>query len=201
MVANGRRFNPQPPVARGGFLLYTWYMKLVGLFVGLLLTLILLLVGFYYIAMRPAQLAGAERLKDYLPDPILTPGVLDTSIAQENITSTICVRGYASSKRVGVSAQKEKSLREYERKDAILDHLVPISLGGHPSDPKNLWAQDVIQSKMKDRLEYALYASVCSGSLSLTDAQNMIALNWYKIYVANELETKLGAEAIDPDDL
>jgi len=31
---------------------------------------------------------------------------------------------------------KEKRLAEYEE-----DHLIPLQLGGHPTDPKNLWPE------------------------------------------------------------
>jgi hypothetical protein len=41
---------------------------------------------------------GVARAGD-LPDPRITPGAIDTSITQENIHQTVCVKGYTKTVR------------------------------------------------------------------------------------------------------
>lgn len=41
------------------------------------------------------------------------------------------------------------------------DHLVSLSLGGAPKDPRNLWPQPLAQAKVDDKFEYDLYRRVC----------------------------------------
>ena len=51
------------------------------------------------------------------------------------------------------------------------DHLISLELGGHPTDPRNLWPEPYPRAAAVDRLENELHAKVCSGALSLRDAQ------------------------------
>ena len=69
-----------------------------------------------------------------------------------------------------------------------LDHLVPLELGGAPADPRNLWLEPYEAPKgpaaagtgaqSKDAVENAARSAVCSGRVSLVDAQRAIAANW-----------------------
>jgi hypothetical protein len=71
------------------------------------------------------------------------------------------------------------------------DHLIPLALGGAPYDPRNLWPEprasaDGWNASVKDELEAALPRLVCSGRVSLADAQRAIATDWiaaYRFYV------------------
>jgi hypothetical protein len=45
-------------------------------------------------------------------------------------------------------------------------------------EPRNIFPG----AKEKDEVEDYLHRQVCSGALSLTDAQQEIASNWYEIY-------------------
>ena len=68
------------------------------------------------------------------------------------------------------------SLSNYE-----LDHLIPLEIGGAPSDVKNLWPEARYgdpNSLEKDGIENYLHNQVCSGSMSLSEAQKEIATNW-----------------------
>jgi hypothetical protein len=124
-----------------------------------------------------------------LPDAICTPGVADQRVTQDNIQATICVRGYTKTVRppaAYTNSLKQQQITEYGYSDTNVadyeeDHLIPLELGGHPTDPKNLWPQPrtgVHPASEKDRVENALHARVCSGLVSLAAAQAAIARNW-----------------------
>jgi hypothetical protein len=51
------------------------------------------------------------------------------------------------------------------------DHLISLELGGAPRDPRNLWPEPRPRADEVDRIENELNAKVCSGGLSLADAQ------------------------------
>src|SRR5450759_1605772 len=69
------------------------------------------------------------------------------------------------------------------------DHLIPLELGGAPSDPRNLWPEAYLVSlsdgrsvgaHVKDQLENKLKALVCAGSLPLAVARQEIATDWVR---------------------
>lgn len=120
-----------------------------------------------------------------LPDPVCTPGVLNPSVSQATIRSTICVRGWTATVRPPVSytsALKVSGMRAYGFTDSISaheeDHLVPLELGGAPSDPLNLWPEPGASFNPKDSTELRLKNDVCAGRRTLADAQQRIAWNW-----------------------
>ena len=51
------------------------------------------------------------------------------------------------------------------------DHLISLELGGHPTDPRNLWPEPYPRATEMDGIENELNAKVCSGGLSLDAAQ------------------------------
>ncbi len=141
----------------------------------------------------------------YLPNPQLTPGAYNSAVTQDTIQTTICVPGYSSSIRPPVSytdALKVKQLSDpaygdtadQNTADYEEDHFVPLSIGGNPTDPKNLWPQPrntpVWNANTKDTLEYTLYKDVCAGIISLATAQQAIVTDWvqaFKTYVSASL--------------
>lgn len=120
-----------------------------------------------------------------MPDPICTPGAIDPGVTQENISETICSRGYTASVRPPVSYTSSLKVKqmalyaetgppsEYEE-----DHLIPLELGGHPTDPRNLWPQPGASPNEKDRIENRLRELVCAGTVPLARAQVAIAADW-----------------------
>jgi hypothetical protein len=135
-----------------------------------------------------------------LPHPQLTPDV-----TQDNISSTICVRGWTRTVRppeaftrdlkrqqIAQYGYTDTDLRDYEE-----DHLIPRELGGAPADPRNLWprpheAPDGWGSYAKDKLEGRLNALVCNGALPLDGARAAIATDWvaaFRQYVGPEPST------------
>lgn len=131
-----------------------------------------------------------------LPDPLCTPGAIDTTVTQADIGSTICTSGYTSSVRppeAMTEAAKDQSMDAYDSQgsasDYEYDHLVPLELGGS-SDVRNLWPEldtgspsqfdstDSYGENAKDGVEDRLNAAVCAGDVTLAAAQQAIAANW-----------------------
>jgi len=110
--------------------------------------------------------------------PMLTPGALNPDVTQVNIHSTICVPGWTATIRPPpdyTDALKVKQMREYGETGPPSayeeDHLISLELGGAPRDPRNLWPEPRPRADEVDRIENELNAKVCSGELSLADAQ------------------------------
>ena len=108
----------------------------------------------------------------------LTPGVLNAAVTQANTASTICRRGWTRTIRPPVSytnALKATGLRRYRLRGPPSafqeDHLISLELGGDPVDPRNLWPEPYPRAAAVDRIENDLNHRVCTGSLSLADAQ------------------------------
>jgi hypothetical protein len=111
-------------------------------------------------------------------DPIRTPGVLNPDVTQASIAATICMHGWTRTIRPPTTytdALKRKQLREYGLAGPLSgyqeDHLLRLELGGHPTDPRNLWPEPYPRAARVDAIENALNAQVCGGSLSLDAAQ------------------------------
>jgi hypothetical protein len=143
----------------------------------------------FLLLSSPAAFAGS------LPDPRITPGATNPEVTQENIERTICVPGWTKAVRppVGYTLNlKAEQILQYgysDRRNSSYeeDHLIPLDLGGHPTDPRNLWPEpldppDGWGTERKDELEYRLNRLVCSGRLPLADAQVLIARNWIDAY-------------------
>jgi len=108
----------------------------------------------------------------------LTPGVLNPAVSQSTIRATICRRGWTRTIRPPVSYTndlKRKGLRAYGLRGPPSgyqeDHLISLELGGHPTDPRNLWPEPYPRASDVDSIENDLNAKVCSGRLSLEAAQ------------------------------
>ena len=135
----------------------------------------------------------SEAVASDLPDIKLTPGAIDSSITEDNIQKTICVRGYTKTVRPPAyytNALKKKQMAAYGYSDVDPrhyeeDHLIPLSIGGNPRDPLNLWPQPRISewnAEKKDILEFKLYKLVCDGTVSLDEARRDISSNWIETY-------------------
>ena len=71
-----------------------------------------------------------------------------------------------------------------------------LELGGHPRDPKNLWPEmwgtpgtpltsrgpfppHLVGAKARDAVENQLHKEVCAGTLTLQEAQHIIAIDGF----------------------
>jgi len=130
-----------------------------------------------------------------LPNPQITPGAIDPAVTPQNLQSTVCVKGYTATvrpdKRV-TNRLKREQIRQYRYDDTNprnyeQDHLIPLSIGGNPSDPRNMWPQPrdgAWGADEKNDLEFIAYRLVCNGQLNLKEAQRRIATNWIEAYQA-----------------
>ena len=114
----------------------------------------------------------------YYADAALTPGALNPAVSQATIGSTICVAGWTRTIRPPADytgALKLRQMREYDAHGPPSvfqeDHLISLELGGAPIDPRNLWPQPRPWADEVDRTENRLREEVCSGRLSLAEAQ------------------------------
>lgn len=122
------------------------------------------------------------------------PGAINPAVGQSNIEKTICVPGWTKTIRPPASYTtklKIQQLREagvhggasyYEE-----DHKVPLEVGGHPTDPRNLspqpWdAPDGYDAHHKDRLENYIRGRVCHQGMSLRDGQAAFLGDWKAAY-------------------
>jgi hypothetical protein len=121
----------------------------------------------------------SSRSKGPFPaDPMRTPGVLNPGVTQANIATTICKHGWTRTIRPPTdytNALKVKQMREYAAGGSPAqyqeDHLISLELGGHPTDARNLWPEPYPRAAEVDSIENDLNAKVCSGSMSLDEAQ------------------------------
>ena len=124
-----------------------------------------------------------------LPDPSTTPGEVNPNVTQANVQSTVCVRGYTKSIRPPAyftNKLKKQQMRKYGYTDTNPrhfeeDHLIALSIGGAPDDPRNLWPEPRNSewgAEKKDQLEFVMYKMVCAQEISLADAQHAMASNW-----------------------
>jgi hypothetical protein len=138
-----------------------------------LVAVALLLLGIAVVAPH-----RSSQKSPYHADLARTPGVINPDVTQANIGSTICKRGWTKTIRPPTdytNALKVKQLREYgvggELSDYQEDHLISLEVGGHPTDPRNLWPEPYPRASEMDGIENDLNDKVCSGELSLQEAQ------------------------------
>lgn len=135
----------------------------------------LLLVAAVVLVLARGHGHGAHAI---LADPVRTPGVLNPDVTQTNIRSTICRHGWTATIRPPTSYTndlKRKQMRQYGETGSLSDyqedHLISLELGGNPTDPRNLWPEPYPRAADVDKIENELNADVCSGRLTLADAQ------------------------------
>jgi len=153
-----------------------------------------LFTGFLFLlVLFPAHGAHAQR-DPALPDPSLTPGVLNPAVTPETIDSTICVRGWTATIRPPAAytgALKRRQLVQYgyadiDPRDYEEDHRVPLEAGGHPSDPRNLWPEPRLGScpaVQKDQLENFVHRAICQRRISLAEGQAAFTGDWRAAYL------------------
>jgi hypothetical protein len=160
-----------------------------------ILTILLILI------MSGCRATNALAQVNSLPSAA-TPGATYPGITQKNIAKTICNYGNWSTQSIRppqsyTDSLKKKQIVQFGYIDTKMadyeeDHLIALTIGGNPRDPRNLWPQPwngVWNAHVKDRLEVKLNKLVCTGKLTLQQAQKAIATNWiatYQQYVSSK---------------
>jgi hypothetical protein len=140
------------------------------------LVIALALVAVVVVLFAPGR--GGRGAHSILADPVRTPGVLNPDVTQANIRSTICKHGWTATIRPPVSytnALKARQMRQYGEtgspSDYQEDHLISLEMGGSPTDPRNLWPEPYPRASEMDKIENELNDEICSGHLTLAEAQ------------------------------
>jgi hypothetical protein len=139
------------------------------------LLIALLLLTAVVVAFAPLHPHGTHAI---LADPVRSPGVLNPDVTQANIRSTICRQGWTTTIRPPTDYTndlKRKQMPLYGETGSLSDyqedHLISLELGGNPTDPRNLWPEPYPRAADVDKIENELNAEVCSGQLTLAQAQ------------------------------
>jgi len=120
-----------------------------------------------------------------LSDAACTPGAIIATATKDQI----CRPGYATSVRNVPDSEKnqvyaEYGIRSHRTGEYEVDHLISLELGGS-NDIANLWPEAANPRPgfhEKDQVENYLHDQVCSGAVSLSQAQAQIATNWLTVY-------------------
>jgi hypothetical protein len=148
------------------------------------------------LALLAGRRAQAQSTKtgppEIYPDAFLTPGEAFLTVG----AAQVCASGYARTARAVSNATRIAVFAAYglapDGMSYELDHFIPLELGGDNA-PANLWPEPytVPGAHEKDVVENYLHDRVCTGTLDLVDAQNLIADDWYAVYLALQGEGTL----------
>jgi hypothetical protein len=115
--------------------------------------------------------------------------VLNPAVTQSDIDTTICRSGWTKTIRPPASytgALKRQQIQAEGLTGPIssyeLDHRVPLELGGAPRDPMNLSPELGASPNPKDHDESTFRELVCSGQLTLAEAQQQFIAKWLAAY-------------------
>jgi hypothetical protein len=169
-----------------------------------------IIVGFFLIGLVAAGASAAVPTASVKPNAAVTPGALNPAVTQANIKENICKANWTTTVRPTVTytnklkatqlATTYKSFVAIYGADASKyeeDHLISLQLGGSPTDPKNLWPEPYAgdNARKKDVVETALKRLICSGGITLADAQKAVAKDWVAAY--NKYTSAADIKAVD----
>jgi len=120
-----------------------------------------------------------------MPDHPCTPGAIFTTVTK----AQVCTSGYSSTVRNVSTTEKNQVYAEYgvtthTSGQYEVDHFISLELGGS-NDIANLWPEAASPTPgfhQKDEVENYLHQQLCSGQISLTEAQELISVHWLDAY-------------------
>ncbi len=166
----------------------------------LFITLILFGVWQYYISNKKENTAVTQTtifipdkqtkfldcvINGKYPDHACTPGAIFTTATKEQV----CTSGYSKSVRdVPESVKKavyaEYNITHHSTGEYEVDHFISLELGGS-NDTSNLFPESADPRPgfhEKDKVENYLHDQVCSGKMTLNEAQREISSDWYEVF-------------------
>lgn len=125
------------------------------------------------------------QVQSKLADSACTPGAIISTATKDQI----CTPGYSKNVRDVTTSEKNQVYDEYgithhSAGEYEVDHLISLELGGS-NDIANLWpeaAEPRPGFHEKDKVENYLHDQMCSGAISLQQAQVEIATDWMAVY-------------------
>jgi hypothetical protein len=121
---------------------------------------------------------GQPKLSPDRASWLLTPGVVNPDVTQGSIGTTICAQGWTQTVRPpsGYTDElKVEQMKAYGRRgttsDYQEDHLISLELGGHPTDPRNLWPEPIERATAVDSIENELNRKICAGEITLDEGR------------------------------
>jgi hypothetical protein len=151
------------------------------------------------LTVAPTQVAtrAATPTQKHTPVPSADPChsggvtycVLNPDVTQATIGQTICVSGWTATIRPPESYTEDlkwQQIREEGLSGPISayeeDHRMPLELGGAPRNVENLSPESPSSPNPKDSDETSLKDAVCSGRLTLVQAQQEMVQQWLAAY-------------------
>ncbi len=119
------------------------------------------------------------------PNPDQTPGMTVPVTANEVCEQRELDEGRPVSSSLADVVFSQYGIRDPQPRRYEVDYLITPALGG-AEDVRNLWPQPysvgMWNSRVKDALEDRLQNLVCTGRLSLAEAQQELSKNWVAAY-------------------
>lgn len=134
-----------------------------------------------FCAILAIALALIAPLRAQELDPQKTPGVVVITDVKK-----ICRTTWGKDERHVSTSMKKKVCLAYGIRSGCpgkkyeIDHLVSRELGG-ADDVRNLWPEPIAEAHKKDRVENFLHRQVCSGAMTLDEAQTDVRDDWQSI--------------------
>ncbi len=140
----------------------------------------------------PAPVAGTAApecvIVDGRADARCTPGAVNLAVTQASIAATVCLAGWSATVRPPTSYTtplKQRLMVRYGVTAPLpaveLDHLIALSSGGSPTDPRNLFPQlwdGPRGAHVKDIEEGVVHRDVCAGRITLGEGQAKLLADW-----------------------
>lgn len=138
-----------------------------------------------------------------LPPPPLTPSAIEPEIKitpeiyQNNFPQTMCVGGYINTTyprpihssyfggKPGKQLICKYSYMESLPKNYQEIRLVPLGVGGNPSDSRNLWSKPQISAwdaARKERSKFVTSRMVCTQEITLAEIRQAISINLIEVW-------------------
>ena len=125
------------------------------------------------------------KVNGVFPDKDCTPGAILSNATKNDI----CQSGYSSTVRNVPDSEKNQVYDEYgitshSPGQYEVDHFISLELGGS-NEITNLFpeaAEPKPGFHEKDKVENYLHEQVCSGAITLLEAQTKISSNWLDVY-------------------
>ena len=115
--------------------------------------------------------------------------VLNPAVTQSTIDSTICHTGWTRTIRPSATYTNQLKRQQIAAEGLAgasssyeEDHRMPLELGGAPRDPTNLSPEAGRSPNPKDADETTFRELVCSGQLTLVEAQQQFVAKWLAAY-------------------